>query len=180
LGLIECNKTWRVHIMKHWGAFGQTLCSGKTISVTCSECVFLALGVQYAICMGLIVLSSVACPVVQYDICPHYLIKDKFFEKKKNLRGMFWFSLQSFSETFLIPRRNERNMIKNVYWPSCKVPVILDRFWWNSNFLNRIYKRHSDVKFYENLPSGSPVFVCGRTDIYDEANRRFTQFFARA
>ena len=34
-----------------------------------------------------------------------------------------WFSLQVFSETFLVLRRTERDMIKNVYWSSCKVKV---------------------------------------------------------
>jgi len=36
----------------------------------------------------------------------------------------FRFSLQRLSETFFTPRRNERDMIKNVYWPSCKITVI--------------------------------------------------------
>ena len=38
---------------------------------------------------------------------------------------MFWFSLQISSETFLILRRNERDMITNVYWSSCKALLTL-------------------------------------------------------
>jgi len=32
------------------------------------------------------------------------------------------------SETFFILRRNERDIVKNVYRSSCKVPAILARF----------------------------------------------------
>ena len=37
------------------------------------------------------------------------------------------FSLQLLFETFLILRRTERDMMKPVYWSSCKVPVIFVR-----------------------------------------------------
>jgi hypothetical protein len=40
------------------------------------------------------------------------------------MKFVFWFSLQLLSETFLILRRTERDMIKNVYWASRNVPVI--------------------------------------------------------
>ena len=44
------------------------------------------------------------------------------------MEGVFRFSLQILSEIFLILRRTERDMIKNVYCYSCKVPVILVGF----------------------------------------------------
>ena len=40
----------------------------------------------------------------------------------------FLFPLQLFSETFLILRRTERDVIKVVYRSLCKLPVILVRF----------------------------------------------------
>jgi len=56
----------------------------------------------------------------------------RFSKKKKlyilNTKCVFQFSLQLLSETFLIARRTERDVIKNVYLYSYKVPVILVRF----------------------------------------------------
>jgi len=59
---------------------------------------------------------------------PHYLINGMIFEKKlPKTKCVFWFSPQLLSETFLILRRNARDMIKHVCWLSCKVPAVLSR-----------------------------------------------------
>jgi hypothetical protein len=40
--------------------------SGKGIIITCSECVFVAKGIQHAMRMRRIILSSVVCPAVPF------------------------------------------------------------------------------------------------------------------
>ena len=60
-----------------------------------------------------------------YNIFPHFLLNVMIFEKSYWTQNVFWFSPQLLSETFLIPRRNERDMIK---MSSCKVPLILPDF----------------------------------------------------
>ena len=59
-------------------------------------------------------LPSVACVALQYfsTLCH----KRHDFRKKKSYwtQNVFWFSLQHLSETFLILRRNEQDMIKKI------------------------------------------------------------------
>jgi len=68
--------------------------------------------------------------------------------------------LQLLSKTFLILRKTERDMIMNVYWPSCKVSVILVIF----QFFRQVFKKSSNIKFHGKLSNGSRVVPSGRTD----------------
>ena len=70
-------------------------------------------------------------PAPLYNIFPHYLINCTIFGKEKllNTKCVFWFSLQLLCETFLILRRTERDMIKNVYWSYLKYLL----FWFHFN-----------------------------------------------
>ena len=64
------------------------------------------------------ILPSVACPALQYfTTLPH--IRHNFRKKLLNIKCVFVLPLQRLSETFLILRRSERDMTKNVYWSSC-------------------------------------------------------------
>ena len=60
---------------------------------------------------------------------PHYLINGTIFGKKKVTEHTMCVlsSPTNLSETFLILRRNERDMIQNVCWYSSKVTVIFVR-----------------------------------------------------
>jgi hypothetical protein len=81
-------------------------------------------------------------PAPLYSIFPNYLINSTIFEKELlNTKCVLWFPVQPLYETFLILRRNEWDMIKNVYRSSCKVPFILVWFWWNLDFLGRFSKK---------------------------------------
>ena len=76
---------------------------------------------------------------------------------------VFWFSLQLLSETFLIPSRIVRDMIKNVCRSSCKVPVILCQILMKRGSLDRFFEKSWNIEFHENPSSGSRVVPCGRT-----------------
>ena len=111
------NKT--VYVWRNYGARScNHCCSGKAISVTQSEWAFVALGNQHAMRKRHIV---ICCPVPLYNIFPHYLINGTIFGKKSlNTKCVFWFSVQLLSETFLILRRTERDMIKIIYRSACE------------------------------------------------------------
>jgi hypothetical protein len=71
-------------------------------------------------------------------------------------------------------------MIKNVYWASCEVPVILVRFLMKPEFTPQIFEKYSNIKFHEILSGGIPVVPCKFMDRHDEGNSRFSKFCERA
>ena len=87
-------------------------CNGKTISIIHFECVTVVLVTQHAMPMRRIILCLSGCTI----LFPNFLINGTIFGKTfLNINCVFRFPLQLLSETFLILRRNERDIIKNVY-----------------------------------------------------------------
>ena len=99
-------------------------CRGKAGIITHSVCVC----VFVCVCAALV--SQHAERVGRIMLSFYYLINGMTFGKKfkEHKVCVFSFSLQILSQTFLILRKRERDIIINVHESSCKVPVILVRF----------------------------------------------------
>jgi hypothetical protein len=101
-----------------------------------------------------------------YNIFPHHLLNDTIWRKKYiyilNIKCVFWFYLQLLSETFLILRRIQRDII-NVQYVGVHIKYLLFLSGLNQTPISWKFFRKF-VKFYENTSSGSRIVLCWLTD----------------
>ena len=161
------NKTGTVRITEHWGAFVQQLLQWKGnkyyIFWVC------VCSLRSTIQCACATLSSVACPTLWcFSMLSH---KWHHFQQIRllNIICVFWFARQLLSETFLILKRTEWDMIINVYCSS-RHPLFLSDF--NEPCLILTYFGKILIyQFHENLSSGSEFFHAGgQTDRSNFAN----------
>jgi hypothetical protein len=95
-------------------------------------------------------LSSVAYPAVLNFLTLSHKRHDcrkKYIEHKICV----WFSLQLLSETFLI-LSTEKYMTENVYWSSCKVPLILVQLQFSQQFFRKRFNYRISLKSFQWEP----------------------------
>ena len=96
------------------------------MTITYFKCVFVALVIQHTKRIHHIVI--VACPAQQYFSTLSHTWHDFREEKLIEHKMCVLISIQILSETYLILRRTERDMVENVYRSLFQVPVILVLF----------------------------------------------------
>jgi hypothetical protein len=153
--------------------------SGKTISITYSDCLFVALGMQHAMRMRHTVICGFSGSTIFFQIFHkrHDFRKNRIVIEQK----VCVFSLQRLSETFLILRRNERDMIKKLcidlyvkYRYSS--PILMDLY-----FSRQIFRKILVQQIIKIRPVGAELFRADRqTDRHDEAKSRSSQICERA
>ena len=93
---------------------------------------------------------------------------------------MFWFSVHSLSQTFLILRRNERDIFKMYVGLHVQCPLFLPDVndTWNFSTDFRKLQKSNFMKIHPVAAELS--HADGQTDRHDEANCRFSQFSEQA
>ena len=108
-----------------------------------------------------------ACAILYFRLWPvsfdhifsHYLLKGKIFGKGGIIDHKM--CLIFLPETFLILKKNLRDVTKNVRRSSCKEHV---RILMKLELSRQIFEEQSNMTIHENPSSGRRVVPCGKTD----------------
>jgi hypothetical protein len=151
------------------------------VSVCLSVCVLASVIRQAVPSLFLqrVMLSSVACLAVPYFPTLSYKwhsFRKKYIEHKMSVL----ISFTILSETFLILRRDQWDIIMNVRRFLCKVPVIIVRF--EKKILNFSTDFRKILEYKTSWESFQWVTIvsCGQTNTLEEANSSFSRFCKRA
>ena len=149
-------------------------CSGKAVSSTYSECLFVALGTQHALRMRHIVICDLpGCTMFQ-----HFLINGKIFEKKLlNIKACFDF-LYKFVWNISHPRNWAKYDQKYIYirfHVNCSLFLSHLKLAFYGKILGKIPKYQISWKSIQRKPNPSM-----RADRHEEINSRFSQLWGRS
>jgi predicted transcriptional regulator len=145
-------------------------CHGKEIIITHSECVFVALVIQYAKRMRHIILPYAVCPVLPYFSTLFHQRCD--FRKKVTEYWTCVFVVSTvftWSTVYLILRTIQTGATINVLKSSSKVPVIVVRVQYNVRLNDRFSTNPQTLIFMKICPVGTALFradrrMAGRTE----------------
>ena len=159
--LIATNKA--MHVSRNIKALSSSQCyHRKTISITYSDYVFVALFIPYVKCMRRIILSYVFCFFLPY-FSTFSFNRHNFRKKVIEYKMCVLKFSTNFFEIFIVVRRIYRRIFINIRRSLWKVPIFV-RFELKLNFFN-IYSRNRYIQFKEN-PSTGPncsILSDGRT-----------------
>jgi hypothetical protein len=138
--------------------------------------------VIYPACKAHVPYYSNLWPAWLYHIFPHHLMYGTIFGNKViEHKNVFWSSLQLLSQTLLILRKIQVDIIVKLHRSSCKLSLFWSNFnetWIFSTDSQKILKYHYFMKI---RPVGAELFHTDRrTDRHAQVNTRFLQFSERA
>jgi hypothetical protein len=111
--------------------------------------------------------SIVICGLPLRTLFFHIILQTAWFSRKKllNTKYVFWFFVQLLSETLLILRIIQQDIVI-VHRSSCKVPLFLSDFKWQLDFLGRFSKTTHIQSFLKIRSLGAELFHAdGKTDV---------------
>ena len=116
-------------------------------------------------------------PVRLYHICSHYLINGFNFWRKNllDIKCVFWFSLKLLSETFLILRRIQRDIIISVCISSRNVLLFFLPYFNETGIFSTDFRKILKYKIYSKSVHWEQNFSV-QTDGLEESSSRFSQF----